>query len=283
MTDELVHYGVKGMKWGVSRERMEATTLSKSERKEARKNLHKLSNKVIDTKYADGFFGRRMSEEQYNKLSTKAHTVKKGQTVGRITQRKDEKFEEMTYVSYKPNDRTIYRATMPVVTGTLKRGGDKRYKNSYEATFKTLETLRSPSEKERVDAFAALFDTPSIKLKNGKTVTGRQFLKRTYPKEVKTLTSQQLGMRFYHDFTENQYAKTPLNSAYFKEVQKRGYNSIVDDNDRNYLSNSPLIVLNPNGTLKKMKVKTLSADDINNAQRTLKVETPAKTSEGGDS
>lgn len=269
---ELSHYGVKGMKWGVRRERMTPTTLSKGERKEGRDNLKKLSNQVIDSKYADGLFNRKMSQEQYNKLSTKTHTVAKGTEVGRITSRKDETLGEMTYVSYKPGDRNLYRGVMPVVQSPFKRGGNKRYKTTYEATYKSLETLKSPSEKERVDAFSELFDTPSIKLKNGKTVTGREFLKKTYPKEVKNLTSHQLGLRFYNEFTEGQYAKAPMNTAYFNKIKERGYNSIVDDNDRKHLSDTPLMILDPNGRLKKTKIKTLTADDINNAQRRLKVE-----------
>jgi hypothetical protein len=46
---------------------------------------------------------------------------------------------------------------------------------------------------------------------------------------------------------------------------------VVDDNDRGHLSEAPLIVLNPNGTLKRMHVHPLSADDINQAQLDLKL------------
>jgi hypothetical protein len=213
-----------------------------------------------------------MTEEQYKKLSTKDHVVKKGQEIGRVTRNKDEGLSDVTYVSYKKGDRNLYRAIMPVVNDKFKFGGDKKYKSHYEATYKALETLKSPSEKERVDAFASLFDSPSIKLKNGKTVTGREFMKSQYPKEVKTLNAQQLGLRFYNNFTENQFAKTPINTAYFDSLRKRGYNAVVDDNDRVHLSEAPLILLNPTGTLKRMSVKKLSADDINNAQRQLNVE-----------
>jgi uncharacterized protein (UPF0297 family) len=162
---------------------------------------------------------------------------------------------------------------MPVVnSGPFKRGGNKKYKNSYEATYKTLETLKSPSEKERVDAFSNLFDTPAIKLKNGKTIDGREFMKRDFPKEVKTLSSHQLGLLFYNRFTDSQGAKTPLNTAYFNSLKEKGYNAIVDDNDRGHLSDTPLMILDPNGRLKRTKIKALTADEINNAQRRLQVE-----------
>lgn len=268
----LAHFGVKGMKWGVHRDRMAATTLTKNERKEAKQNVKKLSAKAFDSKYGDDFLQRKITQEQYNSLSTKGLTIKKGQEIGRVSNRKDEKFQGMTYASFKPHDRVLYRAVMPIVSSPLKMGGNKRYKNTYESTFKSLETLKSPSAKERVDAFSEMFDTPSIKLKNGKTVTGREFLKRDFPQEVKTLTAHQLGLRFYNNFTESQYSKSPINSAYFERVKAKGFNALVDDNDSKHLSDTPLIILNPNGSLKKMNVKKLTADDINNAQRSLKVE-----------
>ena len=268
---ELAHYGVKGMKWGVRK--TDPTTFSKEQRKQAKKNVKKFSNHVFDTKYADDFFTRKMSTEEYSKLSAKDLTLRKGTTVRRVANRKDETYKDSTYVSYTKNDQGVYRAVMPLVNSKnpFKAAGSKTYKEQYEHTFKALETLKSPSEKARVDAFAALMDTPSITLKNGKTTTGRKLLKESYPKEVKTLNTHQLGLRAYKDFTESQGADTPLNSAYFKKVREMGYNAIVDDNDRGHLAETPLIVLSPSGTLKRMSVHSLSADDVNQAQLDLKV------------
>lgn len=273
--DELVHYGVKGMHWGVRKNRKTApTTFSKEQRKQARKSFDEFSLASITKKYPTGedLFTRKMTQEEYNKLSTKTLTLKKGSTVRRVSQRADEKYGEMTYTSFTERDKGIYRTVMPLTNtkNPFKSAGAKTYKQHYEITFKALETLKSPSEKERVDAFTALMDTKSITLRSGKTVTGRQYLKRSYPKEVKTLNTQQLGLRAYKDFSERQYAQTPLNSAYFNAVRERGYNSFVDDNDRGHLSETPLVVLNPNGTLKKMDVHPLTADEINQAQLELK-------------
>lgn len=270
--DELAHYGVKGMKWGVRREETRST-LTRAERKDARKKTKAFRDHVFEREIAlngGNYFQQRViSDAEYKSLGTKKHVVRKGRTVGRITQRKGEKLRDLTYVSYTNRDRNVYRAVMPML-GSIKSGGNRRYKTSYEATYKTLETLKSPSEKERVDAFVELFDTPSIKMKNGKTLTGREYMARLgYRKETKTLNSQQLGQKFYYDFVSSQYMNMPINTAYFTRLRDKGYNSIVDDNDRGRLSDVPLIILNPNGTLKQMSVKKLSADDINNAQRQL--------------
>lgn len=271
--DELLHYGVKGMKWGVRK--TEPTTYSKADRKQAKENVKAFSKASMESKYKTGedLFTRRMSKEEYNKLSTKDFTVKKGTTVRRVSQRKDEKYDGSTYVSYTKTDQGVYRTVMPLVNSKnpFKSGGAKTYKQHYEHTFKALNTLKSPSEKARVDAFAALMDTKSITLKSGKVVSGRQYLKRAYPKEVKTLDTQQLGLRAYKDFTMYQgNTKDPLNTAYFKKVSEMGYNAVVDDNDRGHLSEAPLIVLNPDGTLKKMKVHPLTNDEIIKSQLELK-------------
>jgi hypothetical protein len=275
MNNEIVHYGVKGMHWGVRRDRTEATTLSKPERKEAKNNIKKLSGKTFDSKYGGpgNPFTREISVDDYNNLSTKKYVVRKGQELKRVSTNKNEALDRPTYVSYTPSDKNLYRGIMPVVNSKLRIAGAKTYKSNYEYTYKTLETLRSPSEKERVDAFASLFDNPSITLKNGKKVTGKELLKKSYPKEVKTLNAQQLGLRFYNNFTETQgVTKYPINSAYFEELRRRGYNAVIDDNDRKHLSEAPLIILNPDGSIKRMSLKKLSADEINNAQRKLKVE-----------
>lgn len=267
--DVLAHFGTKGMRWGIQNV-TEKSTMTKTERKAVKKNMRDFGKTVINKKFESGL-DRRITQKQYDKLSTKTNVIPKGQILNRVTRRKDEKFQGMTYVSYKPGDKDIYRAIMPLQASPFKMGGNRTYRQNYEYTFKALETLRSPSEKERIDSFVKLFDS-DVTLRNGKKITGREFLKRTgYAHEVRTLNSQQLGLRMYNTFASEQFMKTPMNTAYFKALSAKGYNSILDDNDRGHLAQSPLIILNPNGTLKKMSVKTLSADDINKAQLKIKV------------
>jgi hypothetical protein len=266
-SQELAHFGVMGMKWGVRNNRTEATTMGKGDRKLARKNVNDKSWQVFEEKHFNT--PSEITKQKYNSLSTKDVTIRKGTEVRRVTQRRDEVLREFTYVSHKPEDRDIYRVAMTMQM----RAGAKTYKKSYENTYKAVNTLKSPSEKARVDAFIELFDTPSVTMRNGKTITGRQYLERipAYKKQAKRLDSQQLGLAIYRDFVGTQYlGKHPLNKAYYNNIASKGYNAIVDDNDRGHLAKEPLIILNPNGTLKKMKVHELTADEINKAQLDLK-------------
>jgi hypothetical protein len=267
--DYLAHYGVSGMKWGVRREK---TTLSKDTRKEARTNLKTFAKSTITEKYGadpDLLKPRVISPEEYAKLSSKPpRPIKKGDTIYRVTSRENETFRDLTYVTTNKKDNEVYKAIMPL--GLLQRGGAKTYKTKYEAQYKALETLKSPSEKERIDAFTELFDTPSIKTRTGKLITGREMMKSgPYKKEAKTLETQQLGLMFYKQFNDTAFVKAPLNDAYFNNLRSKGYNSVIDDNDRGHLTKAPLIILNPDGSLKQMSVRKLHPDEVTTAQLQL--------------
>lgn len=272
----VAHFGVKGMKWGVRKDKSYDSTESRAVRRATRKNTSQFNSEFITRKYGNSIFDRKITKEQYDALSTKELTLRKGQTVRRVTKSSEDRLGDITFVSYKKVDQNTYRAVMPLVNSKnpLKLGGNKRYNNTYEATYKALSTLRSPSEKARVDAFIDLMDSREIRLRGNKVITGREFMRRNgFKKEARTLDRQQLGLKFYRQFTEEQGSKrNKLATAYFDKLRTQGYNSVVDDNDRYNLSETPLILLNPNGTLKRMNVKRLSADEINQAQRDLHVE-----------
>lgn len=269
----LMHHGVKGQKWGVRREPSRTySTMTKEQRKAAQKAYGNFGQKAMADKFGAEatLFRNPMSEAEYQKLKNKDEIIRKGSVLYRTTSRKNEEFQGITYVSTNRKDADIYKATMASMG--LRGLGAKSYKNQYEVTLKALETLKSPSEKARVDAFTALMDTPSIVLKNGKTITGRELLKRTpeFKKDAKRLDAHQLGLQAYKNMATEQWMSNPVNTAYFKALRDKGYNSIVDDNDRGHLSDQPLILLNPNGSVKRMSVTPVSADEINRVKSQLK-------------
>lgn len=255
--DFLAHHGTKGMRWGV---RMASQKAYRSKKAEVnRKHIVKsLAPKGI-------------SDSQYQQLGTKDSVIKRGATLNRITKNPNEGLlKGNLFVSVSEKDAEIYRGMLPAL-GTL---GTRKltYKGYYEVTLKATKNLKSPSEKARVDAFVQLMDVPTIQLTNGSSVTGRQWLRDSgYTHQVRKLDSHELGLKYYDKFTRNQGLKdSPLNSAYFKSLRDKGYNAVIDDNDRKIIAKEPWIVMDANGSLKNLGVKPLTTKAILQAQRNLK-------------
>ncbi len=180
----------------------------------------------------------------------------------------------MTYASYTKEDRKRYTFVMAKSGfGYAKRS----YKPTYEVTLKATKNLKSPSEKARFDAFVELLGASSIPVgfRGKKTITGREYLVRTgLAQEIKRLDNQTFGEKYYHEFLSNQHAKLPINSAYFNSIRAKGYNALVDDNDRRIVSDEPIMILDTKGSIKTTKIRQLTNDEINTATASL---TPVKT------
>ena len=117
---ELVHYGVKGMKWGVRRYQNKDGTLTAAGKK-------------------------RYSEDDI--------VVKKGSEIHRIVPKswaeKEKTYSGHAYASYKSEDVERYKHFAKLF------GGGNNY---VDMTFKVKDVIVSPSKKKRVDEFVKLMD-----------------------------------------------------------------------------------------------------------------------------
>ncbi len=271
----LEHSGVMGMKWGVRKD-LGVTTVkfdksSKELVKKAKKNYIDVTDKAMEIRF-NQWLGDSTIDS--SKLSTRSRTIKEGRDLYRVSKTKNLDLAETTYLSTNVSDRTKYRAVLGSVGGlAIAR---KSYSPTYETTVKAMKDLSLPSEKARFDAFVELLDTKAIPvgIRGKKMITGRELLKRTgAARDVRKLDSVLLGEKYYTSFVGDQGNKTRINSAYFKLLREKGYDAISDDNDRNVVSNDPLIVLDSKTSVKTMYVKQLSNDEINKAIATF---TPPK-------
>ena len=67
-----------------------------------------------------------------------------------------------------------------------------------------------------------------------------------------------------------QFLKNHFNDTYINEVKNRGYNALQDFNDAKGVSKSPIVALDPDGSVREVGRKALSAWDINESQKNLK-------------
>ncbi len=270
----LAHSGVLGMKWGVRKDGLPQGTLGSGPNKTNSSKPKSALNPIYRSKANKNYrsvrsdqksyrretnLGKAITKEEYQKFKRKDTTFEKGHTLRRVTMNPEAAYNtERMYVSTNKKDASRYRAV-------LTEGALLPWK---EVEYKTTTKLRSPSEKTRFDEFTKLLGS-TIDMPDGSKLTGREFLtKNGLGKEVATATNYQMGLLYYNSFTRSQGAQTPFNSAYFNQLSKKGYNSFIDDNDRNIISDQPLVLLNPDASIKKMSVKKISYNDVYDARST---------------
>lgn len=259
----LAHYGVKGMKWGVSkdhhREYQEVAT------KDTANNIVKRQAANVNmVRYMAAGRGkqerRKFDENWYNALSTGKEYVEKGHDLSRVVRGVDANALSggFMYVSKLKSDHDMYTATIPAFTNGFK-AGKKQYHSAYQVSLETKKRLSMPSAKERVDTFIETLQTPD----------GKQWLKDNgYKNEIDELNAKEVGLKYYDRF--NKFAgnkEVKFNNVYFNTVKSKGYDALLDDNDAGIWSKQPTILLNPKGTVKITNVRQLSAAEINDAQR----------------
>jgi hypothetical protein len=260
--DFLAHYGVKGMKWGVRKNDPYASTESRSLRKESTRKAQAFSDSVMAKRYAT----LKMSEREYKSLSTGKEFIQKGDYLRRTTKDPRQSLPKETFASRTLNDAKTYNAILAGPSGA------KKYKTPvYELDIKAVKKLAGPSEKERVDIFMDVLSKPKVQLPDGTTMTGKDYLTKRYAPELREMSTKQAGLEFYRKFTWLNYeTNNPLTRAYNDEVKSRGYDFMTDDNNKDYLTKKPAILLNTKSdTVDVVGIRRLTADEINKAQREL--------------
>ena len=159
-------------------------------------------------------------------------------------------------------DHNIYAGTIPAVQSKSGARGSKTYHSVYQMSLTTKKRLTMPSQKERVDTFIDLIQTPE----------GQNWLRKTgkYRGQIDEYNAKKVGLEHYEKF--NKYAgnqSVKFNDLYFNSLKSKGYTALIDDNDAGVWSRKPTILLSPKQTVKVTSVQQLTADDINRAQRAV--------------
>jgi hypothetical protein len=263
--EELIaHHGVKGMHWGVHKERDYAT---RSDRKEAAKNVYSEVNKIYGNRNQVAV--EALMRTSVSDLNRKDELIKSGTEFYRSSEIKDEPISRTRYVSTNQQDRDNYNA----IGGSRNfTPGLKKYAPVYEHVYRTTSDLKSPSEQKRYNALMKIVKTPSITLDDGSKITGRQYLESLgVGNDLKNLDSAAYGRAVYPTLLASLGNRNlKIGDAYYNNLRDLGYDAIIDDNDRGIMSKTPLILLDPERSIKRTSIRRLTDKDIIDAQKRLR-------------
>lgn len=218
-TEEVWHYGIIGMKWGVRRYQNEDGSLTAA--------------------------GRR-------RLYGKDVVVKKGTKIQRISRSKENIRNDLRkhmYGVYTRKDKKRYENDF---AEQLTKGnviGQSKANRVYKITYKANKDLVSPSKNQRIAIRKQLQNDSKTKKDLEKGMLDA--LKKSWPDINDYMTDKQ-AVDYIGTMTENAqqqlfgmavYKNKNVRDAYFNELSKRSYNAVVDDLDSTYYAESALIVI----------------------------------------
>lgn len=227
--ERLKHVGVKGMKWGV----------------------HK--------KY-------------YKSYMDSDRVLKKGFNIYNVSSGKKRDIRENTpmYGSHTENDRNAYGGQY---AKNINWYGQKAYGNQFLLT----KDVKIPSQKKTVDVFMELYKKDPVGMSNsiGKAYSELDYFHRVakirdynakrISKKLQKKGEEWVRNKGYLMFNQSMMApkESEARTKYYDLLMKKGYKAISDVNDvQNYGSDDPIIFINPKKTLKNVKSKELTLDEI---------------------
>lgn len=264
--NELYHYGILGMKWGVRKDRKytdkeiseyrkrkiaEAPTKSESPRG-ANKGWYKNAPKSTLIREM------RREESEASKMNKKVNTrkdefvLKKGTYIHRSTYDSDDSNREgHAFATFKAKDAKGYASRNKIFSGG---------KKTFDLSMIAKEDLISPSKKERINTFIELM------INDPKFKEAYQAQKQTYqvvknPNKEKKIYQTIKGLeKEYNMFAVSLGGSEELRKRYFSELNKKGYNMIIDDADAAIIANSPIIVFDRQKSLEVVSINEVNRE-----------------------
>lgn len=252
ISNELKHYGIKGMRWGVRRKK---------------EQLDRISKRAYTT------------EETPDKF-----IIKKGSKLHRVTSTPTLEKKGFAYVSFTDEDVMGYRKE---ITKWYNLDTDIQ---TYDMTFKVKEDLILPKTKAQVEAFIDLYKNEKISDTNIAYLYANNSSKdkligkpaRLQKKLVDEGLPENLATR-YALFSMSLYQNPTNRNILFEELRKRGYNAVEDVEDSFSHRTKPIIVFDREKTLQIQTIKPLPipGKDYEEWEKLVKESEQAQIKRGG--
>lgn len=222
MNDQLLHYGVKGMKWGVRKDKG-YTTVSR----------------------ANGDF-----------------VIKKGSNIHRVTANENEKHDGYTYASFTQKDVKHYQRSVTSWLAENSRDFEntKTFDMSLKVTKDLVSPSEKKKVDTFIKMLDNDDFIKEVKNVHSINISGDDHKEYRLDKLSKKL--QKGGMSeglaiFYSAFCMGLNYSPKLRNDYFNKLSKDGYNMITDTEDSYLEAHAPIIVFNRGDTLKVLKTSPL--------------------------
>ena len=258
--DELYHYGVKGMRWGIRKKYPNGSLNKKKQLKIVRVMEYDKYGQIGDER-------PERYRKKFNKYIKEKHAdIPAGTEVQHISVNKNIALKNRQfYVAHDEQDKLMYKSFL-----SKWHGDGKHYVHDYLLK----EDLKIPSQYDNSRILAEAMEKVGFS-KSASMIVNAYY---SYHPQIKEKINKKYGGQvrnwditnmFNNLCTHPKIFDTEVGKQYKKLLKENGYNAIVDFNDsyENRLAVDPIILLDGKKCLTKVRVSELSDEDIKAGQK----------------